>query len=779
MSSRNIKLLLSIVFLSIVLSIFLFLLSLILYFRDYRIDFKSLIDYRPFVASRLYAEDGTLLKEYAEKRRIFIPSSKIPQLVKDAFISTEDKNFYHHGGIDIAGISRSTIFNVLGLLGLSSKSVSGASTITQQVVRNIYLDRSRNIVRKTREILISLQMERILSKEEILEVYLNHIYLGNRSYGIGSASLIYFNKSLEELSPGEAAFLAGLPKAPTLYSNNTHKATIRRDYVLGRMLTEKKISKEEYSEAIDNSLVFSKTFVERQSNNFLYFTEEIRRKLVEGLDSDTFYNQGLYIRTSLNPTFQQTASSVFRTASINFDKKTGFRKDKTSINIFNDDGEIDENIWHTGLKEHNFNNPIDMPSNYRRAIVLEIDTAKATIGLLDKKVGTVSIGHKWKLIDSITHKVINPSPDLVDLISQGDVIWAIESDGENTFTLGQSPKIEGGMIVMSPHTGRILSMVGGFSFKRSSFNRAIQASRQGGSTIKPFLYLSALESGEYTPNTLILDAPLVLNKTEFEKWKPHNYNKKFNGQMTMQRSLEISQNIPAIRLLESIGIKRFYRLANRFEIYSTPPSLDLSLALGSGNTTLLNMTLAYAKLMTGKDVSPSLIDYIQNRDGKTIYRSMPIEYIDHKNGRPPQLSDDRKSIGDPAYLYQIMNMLEGVMIRGSGKQVNIPSYSIAGKTGTSDSAMDAWFMGMTPHLIVGIYFGYDKPQSLGDRVTGGNLSGKVFKSFMDKTIKMHPNTPFYVPDNINFIPIDLSTGNRPTDTSKNNDIILMPFKKYD
>ncbi len=614
------------------------LAALVLIYGNDLPDYKKLATYAPPVATRLYASDGSLLIEYAEERRVFIDYTDLPPQLVNAFIAAEDQNFWTHPGIDVQGIIRAAANNGLRMIGYNT-TLSGASTITQQVAKNFFLTSERTISRKIKEAILALRLERAFSKEHILTLYLNQIFLGARAYGVGSAALMYFNKPVNELTLAECAFLASLPKAP----NNRTRAVERRNYVLRRMVEEGFITQSQADTAAAEELNINSGFTAQMEEDFQYFAEDVRRQLLTSLGREVLYNQGLYIKTTIVPELQRAASA---------------------------------------------------------ALARELDAYNA----------------------------------------------------------GRDEKLQGAIIAMNPHTGRILAMSGGRSFRDSSFNRATQAYRQIGSTIKPFVYLAALERG-YTPQTMILDAPIVGWRENDTLWKPENYDKKFLGDVPLRLSLETSRNVPTVRLVEQIGTQNAIATAQRFGVY--PPdmsNMNLSMALGSGETTLEKLVLGYSAFINGgRAIQPKLVDYVEDRYGRVI-GGVPSEIVEWSDDlMPPETMAESEPLSDPQSLYQMVSILQGAVERGTGKQARVPGHTIAGKTGTTNDVKDVWFIGFSKNLIAGVYLGFDTPKPLG-RGSGSHMAARVFADFMRTALKDEKNQPFAVPDGLTFMRVNRRSG---------------------
>ena len=726
-------------------------------------DYSQLQDYEPPVMTRVHAADGSLLGEYARERRLYIPIQAVPKLVISGFLAAEDKNFYEHGGLDFTGIARAG-FNYLQNFG-SSRRPQGASTITQQVAKNFLLSNEVSLSRKIKEALLALKIERTYSKDKILELYLNEIYLGLGAYGIAAASLVYFDKSVNELTIPEVAYLASLPKAP----NNYHpfrfreRALERRNWVLDRMAEAGFIKAADAEKAKKTSLGVTQKANSTHIFAAEYFTEEVRRELFDRYGEKKLYEGGLSVRTTLDTKLQVLARNTLIEGLVKFDETHGWRGPVSTIDISGD--------WGTKLAE--VKSLADV-APWRMAVVLEVSDQTARIGLQpgrepggyvskERAIGIIPLeGAKWaktggKAVTKVT-QVLNP----------GDVIYVEAAKTEGQFRLRQVPEVSGAMVVEDPWTGRVLAMVGGFSYDQSQFNRATQALRQPGSSFKPIVYAAALDNG-YTPSSLILDAPIEIDQGPgLGTWNPENYERNFFGPSTLRFGVEHSRNVMTVRLAQDVGMPLIAEYAKRFGVYDDLPPY-LSFSLGAGETTLLRMVTAYAMFDNGgRRVKPTLVDRIQDRYGHTVYRHDERECIgcDAKkweNQPEPSLIDRREQVLDPMTAYQITSIMEGVVLRGTAagvgfqKEVGKP---IAGKTGTTSDYKDAWFIGYTPDVVVGVYIGYDKPRSLGRGETGGALAAPVVKNFLKVALADKPAVPFRVPPGIKLIRIDPKTGMR-------------------
>jgi penicillin-binding protein 1A len=756
-------------------AIFMLLLFVVWHFILDLPDHEELINYEPPMVTRVYASNGRLISEYAAEQRSFVPLESIPKLVINSFLSAEDKNFYSHIGIDFTSILRAIKRNINNIGGRPE----GASTITQQVAKNFFLSREVSYKRKVKEILLALRIEQILDKDRILELYLNQIYLGFRSYGVAAASLNYFDKSLNELTIAESAFLAALPKAPNNYHPIRKKkaAIARRNWVITRLFREKIITEEQALKAKSFELTIAKR-KEIKSVEAQYFLEDVRKQLVEKYGEDKLYKGGLTVKTSLDPTLQKIADNTLKMGLINYDRRHGWRGPLANIN----------NIKETNLNSHIVNIPIpEAFPNWKPAIVVHIDNLGVNIFLDNDNYGRIILkdlkwARQWRINQYLGPLIKKPK----NVVAIGDIIYVEEKDPKKDFidhilplyNLRQFPDVNGALIALDPHTGRIFAVSGGISFNKSEFNRATQAFRQPGSAFKPFVYLTALEKG-YAPNTKILDAPFVIDQgADLGKWSPENYSNKFYGLSTMRLGLEKSRNLMTIRLAQMIGIESIVGNAKKLNINNDIEPV-LSMALGAGETTLVRLTLAYAMLANGgKKVSSSLIDRVQNRNGETIEKHDDRLCINCKmeelnSALEPEIVDSREQIIDPIHAYQIVSMLEGAILRGTGKKVSVIKKPLAGKTGTTNDSNDTWFIGFSPDLAVGIYVGFDTPKSLGDKETGASVASPIFRDFMYLALKNEKEKPFRIPSKAQLVKINLKTG----ELAKKNDkgVILEAF----
>ncbi len=775
-------------------------------------DHASLADYKPMIMTRVYAGDGSLVAEYAREFRLFVPIESMPDLLKNAFISAEDQNFYEHDGLDYRAIVRGMIIqNAINKVLGKKKRLIGASTITQQVAKNFLLESDVEIERKMKEWIIARRMEQTLSKDDILELYLNKIYLGNRAHGVARASLNYFNKPLNELSVAEVAYLAAIPKGPSNYHpvRNKDAATERRDWVIGRMFEDGHISQAEHDDALKTPLI-AQTAPPSGAREWAteYFAEQVRKEVTALYDSETLYDQGLAVRTTLDPFLQRTAGVALRRWLIDYDMRHGWRGVLASIDLDSgEEGQTWQDHFEVEAKVLSDSRVIgDDLSPWRPAVVLSASDSGAQIGFGDGTTGNIPMdGIAWaKKYISVNDQGEEPN-SVREILKRGDIIFADplvrvpegeEAPGggpglstfkgeviEGDYMLRQIPAINGGFTAIDPHTGRVLAMVGGFSFQLSEFNRAIQALRQPGSTFKPFIYALALDSG-YSPSSLVLDAPFVAPTVGDKWWRPGNYIEgSFGGPSTLRKGIEKSRNTMTARLAQDLGIQRIVDYIVRFNLSERVPR-ELAISLGSAETTLMRMTAAYAVFVNGgKAIEPLLIDRIQDRDGKTIYlRDQRIcencSDIEWTGQSEPALNDPREQILDPRTAYQMVSILEGVVRRGTGSAIRrVVDKPTAGKTGTTNDYKDAWFVGFSPDLAAGAYVGFDLPRSLGVREAGGKVAAPIFADFMKAALAEQTGIPFRVPAGVRLVRVNSDTG-QPAGFGDTN-VVLEAFKASD
>ena len=745
---------------------------------------ESLARYEPPVMTRIHAGDGSLLAEYAKERRLFVPINAIPRRLIEAITSAEDKNFYTHMGVDPEALLRAVVVNLQGHLKGSSRRFIGASTITQQVAKNFLLTNERTITRKLREALIAIRMESSFTKDQILELYLNEIFLGQGSYGVAAASLNYFGKSLGELDLAQVAYLAALPKGPSNYHPVRQKARAieRRNWVLERMHENGYITEAEMKEAQARDIEVTLRPFGAKLFAAEYFTEEARQAVEAIYGKEVLRTGGLSVRTTIDPKMQIFARQALAGGLIKFDREHGFRGPVRKIALTPD--------WPAELakmKQYSDVYP------WQLAVVLEVNDEQASIGLRparfvkgkssNPKLGVIPLVNLvWAREDKGLNKngvVLGKKiTSATQVLNPGDVVYVAPTGEGANFHLVQMPEVEGGLVAMDPHTGRVLALAGGFSYSRSQFDRVTQAKRQPGSAIKPFVYAAALDNG-YTPSSVVLDAPIEIKLTNGETWKPSNYTNKFYGPSTLRRGIEFSRNVMTVRLAQDMGIGKFAGLTEQLGIYRNLPAV-LATSLGSGETTLLKMTAAYSMLANGgKKIQPTMLDRIQDRYGRTVWRHDKRECTgcnaaEWQNQSEPEFIENRQVVMNPYTAYQITSMLEGVVERGTAKKLQEVGKPIAGKTGTTNDERDAWFIGYTPDLVVGVYVGYDRPRAMGKGETGGALAAPVVAQFMKLALKDIPATPFRVPAGVRLIPIDPKSGKRGTYGEDN--VILEAFK---
>ena len=718
-------------------------------------DYKFLKSYKPPVSSKVYSGEGELVIDFSKEKRIFVPYNLIPPKVINSFLSAEDKNFFTHPGVDAKGVLRAILNNISNLI--HSKRLEGASTITQQVAKNFLLSNEISLNRKVKEAILAFRIERALSKKRILELYLNQIYLGQGAYGIASASLEYFDKSISELNYGEAALLAALPKAPSKYNpyKNIELAKFRRNLVLKNLFDNKYLNNQDY-----NKLIEQKVKLKKRKQILLedarYYVEDIRKSVVNQFGFDRVYKQGFNIKTPINLELQNIATSSLRKGLESYDRRKGWRGALTN--------KKNSKNWKKNLDKFKLEKSI----SWDIAIVKKINKFSTIIETEKNFTGTINY-------ESISWS----KKEFNDLFNIGDIIY-VKKIQDNEYDLKQLPKANGGIVVMDPFTGRVYALSGGFSFKKSEFNRATQALRQPGSAFKPFIYALALENN-FSPTTLILDAPLVLEQgIDLKMWKPENYGKKFYGPSTLRTGLEKSRNLMTVRIAQELGIKKIVNFSKQLGIYDNPEEL-LSISLGSAETTLLKLTSAYCVFVNGgKKIKPILIDRIQDSEGKTFFNTETrtcknCNQVSYTSKTIPKISDNFDQILSPQSAYQIISMLEGAVQRGTSKGLRNLNLDIAGKTGTTNKNNDTWFIGFTSKLVIGVYIGMDEPESLGRYETGAKTAMPVFKNFVKKAIKKKDAKPFKVAPNITMIVVEPFTGKKASFGSK--ETIIEVFKK--
>ncbi|MFN4230153.1 penicillin-binding protein 1A [Parvibaculum sp.] len=740
-------------------------------------DYTRLANYEPPVMTRVHAGDGELIGEFARERRLYVPISAIPPRVVDAFLAAEDKNFYSHGGVDAMGIVRAVFDNVVNVM--QDRRLVGASTITQQVAKNFLLSSDVTLDRKLKEALIAIRLEQAFTKDQILELYLNEIYLGIGSYGVAAAALNYFGKPLDELSVAEAAYLATLPKGPNNYHPYRYRerALARRNWVISRMEEEGFITAYEAAEARSTDLEVSLRRRGVQIRDASYFVEQVRRELLDMYGEEKLYEGGLSVRTTIDTKLQETVSRELREGLIAYDRRHGWRGPVSRL-------EPGQN-WQEALSALSV--PADLEP-WTLAAVLDVRTDGVTVGLRPQRLGDGSFSKEIEKAEIPFSEMtwarenvnrIHLGPEVKspsDVVSVGDVVWVApvfedEKKDPVHYALMQVPAVNGAAVAMDPHTGRVLAMQGGFSFGLSEFNRAVQALRQPGSAFKPFVYAAALDKG-FTPASLVLDAPFVLDQGgDLGLWKPENYEKNFNGPSTLRFGIEHSRNLMTVRLAQYVGPQTVSNYARRFGITDDMPPV-LSMALGAGETTLMRLVGAYGILDNGgKRVTPTLIDRVQDRFGRTIYRkddrdcpacNESWEEAKERAGNgevaPPVLPDNREQVESPQTAYQMVSMLEGVVQRGTGSAARKVGVPLAGKTGTTNDNRDAWFVGFSPNLVAGVFVGFDEPLPLGRAETGGRAAAPIFAGIMMDAVGGKPAIPFRVPPGITLVKVNAKTG---------------------
>ena len=726
-------------------------------------DYEVLASYEPPVTMCIHASDGALMAEFAREKRLYLPIQAVPDRVKAAFLSAEDKNFYQHPGVDVTGLFRAIVTNIKN--AGSGRRPVGASTITQQVAKNFLLDSTQSYDRKIREMILSFRIEQAYSKDRIFELYLNEIFFGLNAYGIAGAALTYYDKSVNELTVAESAYLAALPKGPSNYHpfRHTDRAIERRNWVIDQMVDNGYVSKDEGEKAKATGLDVKP----RRNGTYLfageYFTEEVRREIIARYGETALYEGGLSVRATIDPQMQVEARKALHNGLMKFDTLRGYRGPEKQVDISGD--------WGVPLGE--VKALYDVPE-WRLAVVLAADESGVRLGLQPRRevsgalakerdeINLSAADMNWAMRHMVKgQRVKAKSP--AEVLAPGDVVY-VEKAGENGgWVLRQRPAVEGALVAMDPHTGRVLAMAGGFSFASSEFNRATQAMRQPGSSFKPFVYAAALDNG-YTPASVVLDAPITIRQGN-QVWEPKNYGGESAGPSTLRAGIERSRNLMTVRLANDMGMKLVAEYAERFGIYDNLAPY-LPMALGAGETTVMRLVTAYAIIANGgKEVKPSLIDRIQDRYGKSVYkhdtRSCEGCVAESWQDQPgPQIVDNSEQVLDPMTAYQITSMMEGVVKRGTAVILSDLGHPIAGKTGTTNDEKDAWFVGFTPDLVVGVFMGYDNPVPMGKGSTGGGLAAPIFKEFMKVVLKDKRPVDFRVPEGMKLIAVNRKTGMR-------------------
>ena len=733
-------------------------------------DHNQLAAYEPPVMTRVHAGDGRLLAEHAREKRLFVPVGAMPQRVVQAFLAAEDKSFYEHFGVDPISVANAVVTNLVNIAGNGDRRPIGASTVTQQVAKNFLLSGELSFSRKIKEAILAMRIEDAFTKDQILELYLNEIYLGAGSYGVAAAALNYFDRSLNDLSLEEIAYLAALPKAPNNYHpiRKREAAVARRNWVLGHMVANGAVSEAEAEAAMQAPLRTRdrapETFVEAP-----HFAEEVRRWLQARYGDDTLYEGGLSVRTTVDPALQAVADRALRGGLVAYDQRRGWRGPLAQVDPTGD--------WRQALAAEELS---PVPAPWRLAAVLAVEAGRAEIGFADGAVGAIALDDlKWARKARGKGRLGPEVSAAHQVLSAGDVVPVEPLDGRNgAFALRQIPAASGALVALDPHTGRVLALVGGFDFATSEFDRATQARRQPGSAFKPFVYLAALDQG-YTPASIVLDAPVVIDQGKhLRKWKPENYTERFYGPSTLRVGLEESRNLMTLRVAQDIGMKTVADYAARFGLYQDLPEMP-SAALGSMETTPLDLAAAYAMLVNGgRRIEPAFVERIQDRNGRTVYQRDARECDHCRPGEwhhqlPPVLRDTRPVIADPRTTYQVVSMLEGAVQRGTGRALRKLGAPIGGKTGTTNEFRDAWFVGFTPDLVAAAYVGFDQPQSLGRKESGGRVAAPIVRDFFAGALADKPAVPFRVPPGIRFVRVERGSGALPGPAS--DDVIVEAF----
>ncbi len=729
------------------------ILSILWVFSNELPDYKFLKNYKPPVSSKVYSGAGDLISDFSSQKRIFVPYNSIPKVIINSFLSAEDKNFFSHPGVDAKGVFRAVVKNISNII--YSKRLEGASTITQQVAKNFLLSNEVSFNRKLKEAILAFRIERALTKKRILELYLNQIYLGEGSYGIASASLVYFDKSINELNYSEAALLAALPKAPSKYNpyENIKLAKFRRNLVINNLYDNNYISLNKKVE-LEKSKIILKKRKKQFFEDTRYYIEDIRKYAVQKFGYDMVYKKGLSIKSPINLELQKIATESLRNGLENFDRRKGWRG---ALDNF------DKKDWKKKIKKFTIEKSIE----WKIARVEKIEDFEVHIITENNIQGKIiESGISW------TNKEIKK------IFRVGDIIY-VKKNNNNFFELKQLPMVNGAITVMDPYTGRVYAISGGFSFIKSEFNRVTQALRQPGSAFKPFIYALALENN-FSPSSIILDAPLVLDQgIDLKMWKPENYGKKFYGPSTLRVGLEKSRNLMTVRIAQKLGLEKIISFSKKIGIYENPDEL-LSISLGSAETTLLKLASAYCIFVNGgKRINPILIDRIQNVEGKTIYNTenrycYDCDKISFTGSEIPTIKDNYEQVISSETSFQITSILEGVIDRGTGKKLNDINLELAGKTGTTNKNTDTWFVGYNSKYVVGVYVGMDDPKSLGKKETGSRTAMPIFRDFILKASKKTESKPFKIPKNISLMVVDLKTGKKADFGSKKT--IIEAFK---
>jgi penicillin-binding protein 1A len=746
-------------------------------------DYEQLKNYNPMITTRLYAADGSLISEFSKEKRIFVPIDTIPKDLINAFLAAEDANFYKHSGIDPLAIFRTSVQNFFSAMKGDS-SMGGASTITQQVVKNFLLTRERTFERKIKEAILAFRMSQTFSKDRILELYLNQIYLGSGAYGVAAAAQVYFNKSIDDLTIEEAALLATLPKAPSKLDprKNIEKAKVRRNWVIERMVENGFIDEKTGFEASEKPISLKvKDSDEITKANF--FSDSVKKELTQLYGSDSVFENGIVVRTTLDPRLQKIASKAFDAGIEEYDQKHGYRGALTKIDA--------NGNWQEELQK--FDPKKLYKESWSKAIILSLSKDIAAIGVENGALGSIEFSslkwaRKYRNVNSV-----GPAPKkITDVLAVGDVVLVEKAEkGENYF-LRQVPEVNGALLAMDPHTGRVLAIMGGYVDTPNQFNRATQAMRQPGSTMKTFGYIAALENG-MTPASVIMDEEISLNQGfALPPYRPSNYSGQYYGPTTLRIGLEQSRNVTTVRMADQVGLDKVVDVVKKFGVSDSPQKI-YSLVLGSTETTMVRLVTAYSMMVNGgKKISPLMIEKIQDRDGKTIYRRDKREckscsianlndYVskDVSELPVPFLDESKEQVTDSATAYQITSMLQGVVERGTAARAKSVGKIIGGKTGTTNNSYDSWFVGFSPDLVTAVYIGFDTPKTLGSEETGASVALPVFINFMKEALKNTPSTPFRVPNSVKFVKIDRTSGKYPTPLTPKERVFFEAFKMDD
>ena len=746
-------------------------------------DYEQLKNYNPMITTRLYASDGSLISEFSKEKRIFVPIDTIPKNLINAFLAAEDANFYKHSGIDLFAIFRTSLTNAFGVLS-GEGSMGGASTITQQVVKNFLLTRERTFQRKIKEAILAYRMSKSFPKERILELYLNQIYLGSGAYGVAAAAQVYFDKSIDELTLEEFALLATLPKAPSKLDprKNIQKAKERRNWVIDRMIAENFIEEKDGKLAMEQPIIL-KTRIDQELIRASFFSDNVKKELTELYGSDNVFENGIVVSTTLDPKLQNIGINAFEKGIEDYDKKHGYRGALGKIDT------IDK--WQELLQK--FDPKKLYKETWLKAVILSISKDLASIGVENGEISSIEFSSlKW----ARKYKTINsrgPVPKkITEVLEIGDVILVERSAKEGVYNLRQIPEVNGGFVAMDPHTGRVLAMSGGYVDLPNQFNRATQAMRQPGSTMKTFGYIAALENG-LTPASVVMDEEISLNQgIGLPPYRPSNYSGDFYGLTTLRTGLEQSRNVTTVRMADMVGLEKVVDVVKRFGVNERPKQI-YSLVLGSTETTVLKLATAYGMMVNGgKKIIPSMLEKIQDRDGKTIYKRDKREcrncFINNLNDYiekapeqlpMPYIEDSQEQITDSATAYQITSMLQGVVDRGTASRAKSIGKIVGGKTGTTNNSFDSWFVGFSPDLVMAVYIGFDTPKSLGEEETGASVAMPVFIDFMKEAIKDKPSVPFRMPNSVKLVKIDKTTGKYPNPLTPKEKIFFEALKIED